>query len=157
MIILVEIMIFDSFLDQSYHFYFTLIFYHLGEQKFLHQGHCSGTGYVSPSTHQETIDACRIECERRPDVKYFAYKSLSPTDCACYTTECIKDDDYPDHIAYEIIEPGNRISLEPLHRRILGYKYQHVSSFTDRYCSKYFRQLQDRSTCFRYPNRCMLQ
>ena len=85
------------------------MFYHLGKLKFLHQGHCAGTGHVASISNQETIDACRIECESRPNVKYIAYKSMSPTNCACYTTECNKDDNYPDHIAYEIIEPGNRI------------------------------------------------
>ena len=105
-------MIFDSFLSISYHFHATLIFYHLGKLKFLHQGHCAGGRHVPPSTNQETIDACRIECESKPNVKYIAYKSISPTDCACYTTQCNNDDNYPDHNAYEIIESGNRILYE---------------------------------------------
>ena len=97
-----------------YYFYDTHIFYHLGRVKFLHKGHCAGTGWLSPSTKQETMDACRIECESRPDVRYFAYKSSSPTDCACYTTECNNDGQYPDHTAYEILEPGNRIVYQKL-------------------------------------------
>ena len=70
---------------------------------------------------KETIDECRIECESIPNVKYIAYRSTSPTNCACYTTECNKDDLHQDHIAYEIIEPGNRFLFNHLNRLILGY------------------------------------
>ena len=105
-----------QFLDIPHQFYVILSFYHLGRLKFLHQGHCAGTnrGYISPSTNQETIEACRIECESRPKVKYIAYKSESSINCACYTTECNNDDTHQDHNAYEILKPGNRILFENL-------------------------------------------
>ena len=76
----------------------------LGRFKFLHQGHCGGTGYVLPNTVEETIDDCRKECESRDEVKYFAYVSKST--CACYKTECYFDGQHMDHIAYEILDSG---------------------------------------------------
>ena len=83
-----------------------------GRFKLLHQGHCGGSGYTTPNTDKPTIDDCRIECASRDGVKYFAYKSKST--CACYKTECYYDGQYMDHIAYEIIESGSKISIEIL-------------------------------------------
>ena len=84
------------------------MFLYVGKFKFLHQGHCGGSGYVSPNTNQESIDDCRIECESRTEVKYFAYKSGSI--CRCYTTECISDGQNLEYMAFEILESGNKFS-----------------------------------------------
>lgn len=87
---------------------------YVGKFKFLHKGHCGGSGYVSPNTNQESIDDCRKECESRADVKYFAYKSGNV--CKCYTTECTPDGQNLDYMAFEILESGKTILKQYLHR-----------------------------------------
>ena len=94
-------------------------FLFVGMFKFLHQGHCGGSGYVSPNTNQESIDDCRKECESRNEVKYFAYKSGSM--CRCYTTECTADEQNLDYMAFEILDSGNPILKQYLHLFFIGY------------------------------------
>ena len=82
-----------------------ILVYCLGKYRYLHEGHCAGSGYTPPNTNQATIDDCLKECKTRNDVKYFAY--VPGRQCACYKTECLSDGGHMDHKAYEIVEDGN--------------------------------------------------
>ena len=104
--------------------------YSLGLFKFLHQGHCAGSGYLGSNTNQGTINDCRQECKGRAEGKYFAY--VSGSTCACYKTECKFDGKNMDHMAFEILEPGYNLMLYYLHCYILEfleYNEVHIVNF----------------------------
>ena len=78
-----------------------------GKYRYLHEGHCGGSGWIPGNTIEATIDDCRKKCNSRgDDVKFFAY--VPGSTCACYKTECLNDDLYLDHDAYEILEDGKK-------------------------------------------------
>ena len=83
----------------------------IGQYRYIHQGHCGGSGHTPPNTLQAFIEDCLIECKSRKDVKFFSYVSayafmLPGGTCACYKTECLSDGKYKDHKAYEIVDDG---------------------------------------------------
>ena len=78
-----------------------------GKYRYLFPGHCGGSGYLYPNTVEATTEDCRNKCiSRGDDVKFFAY--VPGSTCACYKKECIDDELYPNHFAYEILEDGKK-------------------------------------------------
>ena len=95
-------------LAPDYKAHIIIFIYSLDQYRFLHKGHCGGSGYIPPNANPATIDDiddCLKECKCRKDVKFFAYAPSGK--CACYKTECLDDGNYLDHKAYEIVEDGD--------------------------------------------------
>ena len=87
--------------------------------RYLHRGHCNDdnahvvhcTSHIS-SKHCISVEAtvmdCRNRCERLgKNIGYFTYvPGAWGSTCACYT-KCENDGKFLDHIAFQIMRPGN--------------------------------------------------